>query len=694
MTGDRSRKPASDWFYVLISFLTLVTFAVAQTVYEILAANREFLTVRRVSNPQLLGIILAFNVMSPLILFLVWAACRAVHRSLARGFLAATYFALFAAFALQVHKSYFPNWHPFPHAYVIWIVPAGLFAFVSLQYEKHFRSFLLTLSVFVPIFPILFIGRTWVRPPVAQASAQTLQGTKLRSVHKQVPPFFLLVFDELSQKILLDDQGLIDGAQFPNFKKLADDGYWFRNTTANGDQTIDSIPNILTGNFHHGKYPSADAYPDNLFKLLYPYYDDIYIYEMDTHFCSPDLFHCPDEVSAAGQWEFLRDSFYLYCGRVIPEKLALPIPDMRKSWGPFRNYSEQARARVKRFEDFVQSLDSQTQRRSFYYFHHEITHSPYNLTSDGRTYMSTSWHFDKIYAKYPSVLNDLMRRYIMQSRFADKQLGSFVRRLKDLGIYDKSLIILTADHGVSWNFESPGRTLQKENAAMMLSVPLIIKPPLSKGGVVSDQDVQLIDIVPTVADLLGIQIPFNFRGESVFLSGKTERTKIAYDIKGARFEFPPDFGLLKVEKWYPEPQSPLIGQPIGSFTVEGSVHPAGWLDTISEREVQIEPGGDEFPISVSGWAILLEEQRIPEEIIISVNGSVAAVAVPRIERRDVAKFYGTPQHTKCGWVAQFSTRLLRDGDNFVTVYAALDPKSKVLAAIKTSNKNTIHRTSR
>jgi len=673
--------------------VTVVTFVVAQNVYEVLATNREFLTVRRVSNPQLLGIILAFNLLPALVLFLLWLLCRAVHRRLAQGFLAIAYFLLFAAFFLQVHKSYFSGWHPFPHSYLIWALPAGLITFASLHFEKPFRSFLLALSILVPIFPILFLVRAWIRPTRAPATPQTLEDRRLSKPNKEIPPFFILIFDELSQKILLDDQGQIDGAQFPNFKKLADDGYWFRNATANGDQTIDSIPILLTGNFHDGKDPSASAYPDNLFRLLYPYYDDMYIYEHDTHFCSSALYHCPDEELAFGIWRLLQDTFYLYCTRVVPAEIGLPIPDMRRTWGPFRNYSEEAQARVKRFEDFVHSLDSQDKKRTFYYFHHMMTHSPYNLTSDGTVYQATSWHFDKIYARYPAALNDLMRRYIMQTRYADKELGEFIGGLKELGIYDKALIFLMADHGVSWSFESPGRTLQKDNAAMMLSVPLFIKPPFSKGGKMSDKDVQLIDIVPTIADLLGIKIPWTCSGRSVFSADAAKRTKITYDIKGNRFEFPDDFGLLKVEKWYPEDQSPLIGQPIRSFKVDGSIHPAGWLDTLSEHDVQIEPGGDEFPVTVAGWAILLDEKRMPNQIAIAVNGSIAAVAVPRIARRDVAKFYHNPQFTNCGWAAQFSTRLLREGDNVVAVYAVLNSESNLLAPLKTS-KNVIHRAMR
>ena len=690
-TTNKTRDSKPEWLNVLLSITGLVTFVVAQNVYEVLSRNQDFLTVRQVSNLQLLEIVLAFNVLPVALLFLLWATFQSVHHLLARGFLILTYFLLFLIFFLQIHNLYLSKWQPFRHAFVIWILPAASIALAGHWFSKPFRSFLTVLSVLAPVFPILFLARNWRQPLTIQSNVAPQVSTKISAAQKPVPPLFIMLFDELSLKILLDADGRIDAGRFPNFSKLAIDGDWFRNATANADQTIDSVPVILTGNFHHGTDPSASAYPQNLFTLLRPSYDNIYIYEMETHFCSKQLYHCPGEELSADSFQLLKDTFYLFCTRVAPKSLGLPIPDMRRTWGPFRNYSEEAEARIKRFDDFLQALDDPGSVTNAYYFHNMISHSPYNLTSDGKTYQATSWHFDKIYAGSAPALDDLIRRYRMQARFADHQLGAFVQRLKDLGIYDKSLIVILADHGVSWTLDSPGRTFQKDNAEMMMSVPLIFKPPFSKDGKVSDQDVQLIDIVPTIADLLGIDIPWKCSGRSIFSSTQPTRMKDVYDAWNHHFVFPTDFGLKPVEMFYPVPQSPWVGQSITSFTIDSTQNVAGWVDTISERDVKVKSADDEFPITVSGWTLLPDEKRVPEKVVIALNGTIVAETDTRIQRSDVAKVFKDPLYTNCGWAAQFSTQILHPGDNSVEAYAIVNADKRTLGHIKRPSKNVIHR---
>lgn len=692
------KKPAkwisSEWFYALVSLWTLITFVVAQSVYEVLAANPEFLTVRRVSNLQLVEIILVFNLLSALGLFLFWAVSRKLHRGVARIFLSGAYFLLFFAFFLQIHNAYLAEWQPFPHSYLLWIVPASLLLLASLRFENTFRSFVLILSPTVLLFPILFLSRTWTGPQqVPPEIRQIAQAASLTDGHKVFPPVFLLVFDELTQHILLDDEGQIDGTRFPNFKKLADESYWFRNTTANAEETLGSIPVILTGNFPRSRDASYRTYPNNLFTLLHPYYRDMYIYEMDTEFCIQTLFRCPDKEIESSHSEFLRDLFYLYVARVLPVNINVNRRNMTRTWDPFRTIRDQTTARVERFETFVNSLGSQEGNSAFYYYHNPQTHSPYALTSDGKVYEATPANFDQRYKRQAPILKDLVDRYRMQVGYGDRQLGSLLTHLEELALYDRALIILTSDHGVSWKLESPGRFLSEENAEMVLTVPLFIKPPHLRKGTVSDQDVQLIDIVPTIADLLGIPVPWEHEGRSVFATRSKERLKVAYNANGNRFEFPKDLGLTRIEEQFSTepPRSPLLGQALDSFTVRNDEEVAGWLDNISEQLIEMEADGDEFPVSVYGWAALLDKQSVPELIAVAVNGTIVSVTTPCCERPEVARLLGGPGLLKSGWRARFSTRYLSEGANVVTAYVVVETERKTLVALRTMEQNVIHR---
>jgi arylsulfatase A-like enzyme len=93
----------------------------------------------------------------------------------------------------------------------------------------------------------------------------------------------------------------------------------------------------------------------------------------------------------------------------------------------------------------------------------------------------------------------------------DEAFGALLRRLKDLGLYDRMLIVLVADHGEEFMehgaFEH-GRTLFQEQ----LHVPLIIRYP---GGAPRGEPAGLarqIDVVPTVLRAAGLPIPSGLPG--------------------------------------------------------------------------------------------------------------------------------------------------------------------------------------
>ncbi len=124
--------------------------------------------------------------------------------------------------------------------------------------------------------------------------------------------------------------------------------------------------------------------------------------------------------------------------------------------------------------------------------------------------------------RYNSVkLSDQDKRFIIglydeEVSFTDQQLGRFISGLKQRGLYDDSLIIVTADHGEEhWDHGSfeHGHTLYQE----LLHVPLLIKYPGNRdagrkvGGIAS-----IIDIFPTILDYLGLdQLP-QFQGISLY----------------------------------------------------------------------------------------------------------------------------------------------------------------------------------
>lgn len=99
--------------------------------------------------------------------------------------------------------------------------------------------------------------------------------------------------------------------------------------------------------------------------------------------------------------------------------------------------------------------------------------------------------------------------------YTDSQIGLLLEELKKAGLYDNTLIILTADHGdgfMKHGFVSHLTTPYDG----LLHVPLIIKFPKSvyAGRVVKNQ-VRLIDVMPTILDFLKIKTDSKLEGFSL-----------------------------------------------------------------------------------------------------------------------------------------------------------------------------------
>lgn len=95
----------------------------------------------------------------------------------------------------------------------------------------------------------------------------------------------------------------------------------------------------------------------------------------------------------------------------------------------------------------------------------------------------------------------------------DNFFKPMIQLLKDLGIWDDTTIIITSDHGESFQYEYPQhRTLYESD----LKIPLIIKDKNLETGRVIEYTVRSIDIVPTILNLLDISSTEKFDGVSLF----------------------------------------------------------------------------------------------------------------------------------------------------------------------------------
>jgi arylsulfatase A-like enzyme len=98
--------------------------------------------------------------------------------------------------------------------------------------------------------------------------------------------------------------------------------------------------------------------------------------------------------------------------------------------------------------------------------------------------------------------------------YTDAQIARIVAELKSLGLYDRTMIVVTSDHGES--FREHGKIMQHGRSAYEpeLRVPLIVRVPGRKAGVRVSAVTPALDVAPTVLDALGVAPPPTFQGRS------------------------------------------------------------------------------------------------------------------------------------------------------------------------------------
>lgn len=104
--------------------------------------------------------------------------------------------------------------------------------------------------------------------------------------------------------------------------------------------------------------------------------------------------------------------------------------------------------------------------------------------------------------------------YFAEIAYTDHCIGQVLKQLKDLELYDSTLIVIVADHGEmlgEHNEQTHGYFVYQGN----IKVPLIFKVPGKNKGKIIDDIAGTVDITPTILSLLGIDIPSHAQGKDL-----------------------------------------------------------------------------------------------------------------------------------------------------------------------------------
>ena len=270
----------------------------------------------------------------------------------------------------------------------------------------------------------------------------------------------MIVLDEAMLSPLLRTDGTINRKRFPGFAALADTSTWYRNMLGTSQRTTEAVPSILDGQWPSlKKYPILRDHPNNLFTYMQGK-KDLNVYQSVTKLCPKGV-----------------------CTNAGP--LYLRLVDRQ----------------VQRFEEFIEASASST-TPALHFTHLLLPHRPWGLAPDLRIAPDLVQFVDKRSERLVDRRRDNYQSMLRQYVATDTLLLEFINKLKASPNWENTMVVVTADHGITFvpgesyrdkiNTNNPG-TLED-----IYRVPLFIKYPQQNKSAISDCPASSIDILATI----------------------------------------------------------------------------------------------------------------------------------------------------------------------------------------------------
>ena len=388
---------------------------------------------------------------------------------------------------------------------------------------------------------------------------------ELRTVPQEDVSVLWIVLDEAPIFPLLNTKGEINANRFPGFASLAESSTWYRNVLATSQTTTDAVPAMLTGKWPtSGVGPVLSNHKDNLFTLMNGHL------AMDGHEVATAL--CPrkvcSKVSVSGSKEiaeansnavtttivedsessagrrtalgtFLRDAMVVVGHKMLPAGLRTKLPPIDEGWGGFgavdnfededttqdtvprtlttENLEKAKSTSVQQWEqggpmsqlpvvEGVIKRATQSDRPTLHFAHVLLPHRPWMLTPDMR--YSRALPTDKRSNEILDRVRDEYQAHLLQYAAVDTVIGDMVAGLKKSENWDRTMIIVTADHGITFvPGESKRKTVNASNVGTLedlYRVPLFIKYPGQQAAAQDDCTASSVDVLATVVAATGI----------------------------------------------------------------------------------------------------------------------------------------------------------------------------------------------
>ena len=236
------------------------------------------------------------------------------------------------------------------------------------------------------------------------------------------------------------------------------------------------------------------------------------------------------------RWSSTLDDLWIIGRHVwLPAAFTKDLPPIDRSWSDFgaQRVQEQEQEydisdrfhaeldkdrRQEQVDVFLDHLGPAGERPSLDFAHFLLPHAPWKYLPDGRRHgargspgtIGNGWGGDEW------LVDQAYQKHLLQIQYADQVVGRVIDRLTTLGVYEKSLIVVVADHGIAFGTEiERRRRMDAGVVGDVAAVPLFIKLPDGEGGLIDDYRAELIDVLPTIAAVLEVTVPWSVEGTSL-----------------------------------------------------------------------------------------------------------------------------------------------------------------------------------
>jgi hypothetical protein len=219
---------------------------------------------------------------------------------------------------------------------------------------------------------------------------------------------------------------------------------------------------------------------------------------------------------------------------------------------------------------------------------------------------------------------DNYQRFLHQFIGTDRAIGEAITVLKEAGIWDKTLVVITADHGISF---VPGK--QQRNVVLkdrdrvldIYKVPTFVKYPNQKSGEISDCASSNLDLLPTVVDVLQVETTWEFQGESLVGRCPQREKRPIETATGKRGSVAETFADLQRRVSY----------------YDAVVRADGGVDTVAAVGASAELIGQRLDVNVATDKVLKWTVSRPEDFLnlttepgsrvaVTINGGIVSAA--------------------------------------------------------------------